>query len=218
MNLLKRISKLRNRNVGFDGSKDYWIRRYESGGNSGGGSYGILAEYKAKILNDFVRENQIYSIIEFGCGDGNNLNSFNFPSYLGLDVSDSVILKNRKIFKDKLNWAFMSLDDKSQFSYRADLTLSLDVIYHLVEDKVYESYMNELFKSTIKFVVIYSSNTDFVPPVPHVRHRKFTKWVELNRPDFELYMMEENPHKSELLGTDPNRSFADFFIFRNRFI
>jgi hypothetical protein len=218
MNLISRLTKLRNRNVGFDGSKDYWIRRYENGGNSGGGSYGILAEYKAKILNDFVSENQINSVIEFGCGDGNNLSSFNFPSYLGLDVSNFVILKNRRKFKENLNWAFMSLDDSRQFSFRADLILSLDVIYHLVEDEVYERYMSELFKSSIKFVIIYSSNTDFLPPEAHVRHRKFTKWIELNRSDFELYKMDENPHKSELLGTGPSKSFADFFIFKNRLL
>jgi hypothetical protein len=215
---MSRLSKLRNRNFEFDGSKDYWIRRYKSGSNSGGGSYGILAEYKAKILNDFVRENRINSIIEFGCGDGNNLSSFNFPSYLGLDVSDFVILKNRRKFKENLNWAFMSLEDSRQFSFMADLTLSLDVIYHLIEDEVYERYMAELFNSSIKFVIIYSSNTDFVTPAAHVRHRKFTKWVDLNRSNFELYKMEENPHKSELLGTEPNKSFADFFIFKNKFL
>jgi hypothetical protein len=218
MNLISRLSKLRNRNVGFNGSEDYWIRRYESGGNSGAGSYGILAEYKAKILNDFVRDNQIDSVIEFGCGDGNNLSSFNFPSYLGLDVSDFVILNNRKRFKRNHNWAFMSIDGSRQFSFRADLTLSLDVIYHLVEDDVYERYMSSLFKSSVKFVVIYSSNVELVTPAEHVRHRKFSKWIELNRSDFELYEIMENPHKSELNGTDPNKSFADFFIFKNRIL
>ena len=218
MSLKSRLTKMRNRSVGFNGSKDYWIRRYESGGTSGMGSYGILAEYKANVLNDFVSENQINSIIEFGCGDGNNLKSFDFPSYLGLDVSDFVISKNKKIFKKNLNWAFMSLDDSKQFSFRADLTLSLDVIYHLVEDEIYERYMSELFNSSIKFVIIYSSNTDFISPDAHVRHRKFTKWVELNRSDFELYKMDENPHKSALLDTHSNKSFADFFIFKKRLL
>ena len=216
MKLITRFSKLRNRNGGFQGSKDYWIKRYEGGSNSGGGSYGVLAEYKSEVLNDFVRDNNINSIIEYGCGDGNNLSFFNFPSYLGLDVSDFVILNNKKRFQKNNNWAFMSIDDNGEFSFIADLTLSLDVIYHLVEDEVYEHYMTSLFKSSAKFVVIYSSNVDFNPAAAHVRHREFTKWIEFNRPDFELYRMLNNPHKSELLGDNPNKSFANFFIYKSR--
>lgn len=42
----------------------------------------------------------------------------------------------------------------------ADLTLSLDVIYHLIEDNVFFTYMDRLFDSSTKFVIIYSLNTD----------------------------------------------------------
>ena len=38
---------------------------------------------------------------------------------------------------------------------RAELALSLDVIYHLVEDTVYESYMGQLFDSATKYVIVY---------------------------------------------------------------
>ena len=43
---------------------------------------------------------------------------------------------------------------------RADLTLSLDVIYHLVEDDVFVSAMRALFDKAARFVVIYASNQD----------------------------------------------------------
>ena len=38
-------------------SKNYWEKRYLKGGDSGDGSYGKLAEFKAKIMNRFVKEN-----------------------------------------------------------------------------------------------------------------------------------------------------------------
>jgi hypothetical protein len=41
---------------------------------------------------------------------------------------------------------------------RFDLELSLDVIYHLVEDEVFDAYMRSLFAHAGRFVVIYSSN------------------------------------------------------------
>ena len=42
-------------------SREYWEKRYASGGNSGAGSYNYLAEFKAEILNNFVTENNINS-------------------------------------------------------------------------------------------------------------------------------------------------------------
>ena len=215
MNLVPRRFKLRNRAVAFESSSYYWINRYAIGGNSGGGSYGILARYKADVLNKFVKQHRIDSVIEFGCGDGNNLSLFNFPSYLGVDISDLIILQNKKKFIGNNHWAFMSLESSTAFSYKADLTLSLDVIYHLVEDEVFEFYMSSLFKSSTKFVIIYSSNVDFDHPAAHVRHRKFSNWIDAHRPEFELFAMMDNPHKSELLGDDHEKSFADFHIYRN---
>ena len=35
---------------------NYWDQRYKKGGNSGAGSYGRLAEFKAEIINKFIKE------------------------------------------------------------------------------------------------------------------------------------------------------------------
>lgn len=50
----------------FSESGSYWENRYESGRNSGDGSYGALAGFKAEILNKFVDDNAIQTVIEFG--------------------------------------------------------------------------------------------------------------------------------------------------------
>jgi len=72
----------------FPGSREYWTLRYSIGGNSGAGSYGKFAEFKAEVLNAFVATHDTKSIIEFGCGDGNQLCFVNFPNYLGFDIID----------------------------------------------------------------------------------------------------------------------------------
>ena len=41
------MEKLNASKKPFQNSDDYWKNRYDDGGNSGGGSYGILAEFKA---------------------------------------------------------------------------------------------------------------------------------------------------------------------------
>src|SRR5579864_6395854 len=78
----------------FPGSQTYWDQRYAEGGTSGSGSYGEQAAFKAEILNGFVARHGIQSVIEFGCGDGNQLSLASYPSYVGLDVSRTAILTN----------------------------------------------------------------------------------------------------------------------------
>ncbi len=187
----------------FPGSAAYWEKRYATGGNSGLGSYGLFAEFKADALNTFVDTHQVQSVIEFGCGDGNQLSLARYPTYLGLDVSSTAISKCKEIFKSDRHKSFRLTSGYS--GETADLALSLDVIYHLVEDNVFEHYMQMLFKASNKDVIIYASDTDdnrgYVEP--HVRHRKFTNWVKENLPNWEL---------AEHL---PNRvgSFLEFFIY-----
>ena len=142
----------------FPGSEDYWIQRYDSGGNSGAGSYGKLAEFKAEIINDFVKDNKITTIIEYGCGDGNQLKLAEYPSYIGFDISREAIKICQDIFQHDKNKSFRLMTEYK--GETAQLTLSLDVIFHLIEDGVYYSYMEMLFNSSERFVIVYSSDYD----------------------------------------------------------
>lgn len=80
--MLERLSALR-----FGGSREYWEARYSQDGDSGSGSIGRLARFKAEFLNSFVLEHDVGSVIEFGCGDGRQLQLAEYPRYIGLDVS-----------------------------------------------------------------------------------------------------------------------------------
>lgn len=197
----------------FDGSGDYWERRYAAGGTSGAGSYSELAAFKADVLNEFVAAEGIRSVIEFGCGDGNQLSLARYPAYTGLDVSDTAIAQCRERFAGDASKAFRRMDDYA--GETAELSLSLDVIYHLVEDPVYEQYMQVLFDAAERFVVVYSTDTDRNPVLqaPHVRHRRFTDWVEANATDWSLCRHVPNRFPTKgLLGKGSN---ADFYIFAN---
>ena len=103
-------------------------------------------------------------------------------------------------------------------SYRgekADLSLSLDVIYHLIEDDIYDAYMKRLFSSSNKFVIVYSSNSngdEYNTTVPHIKHRRFTDWLEESSAPFKL--VKHIPNKFPERADDPGSTFADFFIFQ----
>jgi SAM-dependent methyltransferase len=179
------------------------------GRDSGRGSRGELAAFKAAFLNGFVAEHRIASVIELGCGDGQQLALARYPRYVGLDVSAEALRLCRERFAGDPTKRFglVTLDAGEA----ADLALSLDVVYHLVEDPTFETYMHRLFDAGRRFVIVYSSNTDHAPEggPAHVRHRHFTKWVLARRPDFRLVRHVPNDHPYR----DGAGSFADFFVF-----
>jgi hypothetical protein len=45
------------------------------------GSYGKFAAFKAEVLNAFVQEMRVDTVIEFGCGDGNQLTLARYPLF-----------------------------------------------------------------------------------------------------------------------------------------
>ncbi len=195
----------------FQDSESYWISRYETGGNSGAGSYNQLAEFKAEILNTFVYENGIISVIEYGCGDGNQLGLAQYPQYTGFDVSPKAISICLNIFSNNETKDFKLMETYG--GETAELTLSLDVIYHLVEDSVFIDYMNRLFDSSERFVVIYSSDTDENPEgmAAHVRHRHLSKWITENKAEWKL--INHIPNNYPFNGDGKNGSLSDFFIY-----
>jgi hypothetical protein len=196
----------------FLDSTNYWEHRYSDGGNSGVGSYGKFAEFKAEILNGFVAEQRVHSVIEHGCGDGSQLRLARYPSYLGFDISAAAVERCRQMFAGDPSKAFLLARDYS--GQTAELALSLDVIYHLVEDDVFASYMRRLFASATRFVVIYSSNTDDnvrLAPPPHIKHRQFSLWVQIDAPGWKL--LREIPNRFPYRGNGNKGSFSNFYIY-----
>jgi SAM-dependent methyltransferase len=195
-------------------SQEYWEKRYKKGGNSGKGSYGKLAEFKSNVLNKFIKKHNISSVLECGCGDGNQLEKLVVNRYIGLDVSQTIIDKCKtKFIKDKSK----TFDIINRFKFgetAVDCTLSLDVIYHLVEDKVYFSHLENLFSCSNEYVIIYAFNfEDDGTFAAHVRPRNFSKDVRKLYPNWK-----EVKHIPNKFPKDKNNkgSHASFFIFKKQ--
>jgi hypothetical protein len=204
----RQASLLRQR-IAYGGSARFWEQNYAQGETSGTGSYGALAAGKSRYLNALVREREVRSVIEFGCGDGNQLSLADYPGYIGLDVSRTAIgLCQRRFAADPAKSFF--LYDGTCFTDRAglftaDLAISLDVVYHLTEDAVFEAYLTHLFAAGQRLVVIYSTDVEMSGTAPHVRHRRFTPWVTVHCPAWTLASVAPGPN------TGPAR--ADFYLY-----
>src|SRR5262245_32153584 len=202
----------------FRGSRDYWEARYSGGGTSGPGSYSHLAVFKAGVINEYVRRNSIQTVIEFGCGDGNQLSYSKYPCYVGLDVSESALSRCILKFKADGSKSFFLYDSErfvdNAAVFKAELALSLDVIYHLVEDEVYSKYLSHLFAAGTRSVGIYSSDFDG-PVIYHYRNREFTKDVRQLFPEWELEQVVQNefPYDPKM---PEGTSQASFYFYRRR--
>lgn len=197
----------------FFKSSNYWDKRYSLGGNSGSGSYNQIAKYKAEILNDFIIQNSIKKLIDFGCGDGNQIAYLMVEEYLGLDVSPTAIEICNQKFKQDLTKQFRLYTKKNieeiLTNSKTELAISLDVIYHLVEDKILFQYLNDLFNATSKYTIIFSTNFDKIYESPHQKDRKIAAIIQEYFTEWDLMKFIENPFKGE-------DSMADFFIYKKR--
>jgi SAM-dependent methyltransferase len=164
-------------------------------------------------LNRFVVERDVSSVVEFGCGDGAQVALATYPRYVGIDVAPSAIARCVTRFRDDPSKRFVVLSDDA-LRERADLALSLDVLYHLTDEKVLAVHLGALFDAAERFVVIYSTDAPLPAGVrhgAHERHRPFTPWVVANRPQWRLVKRVANPFP---IGTPGGpTSAADFFVF-----
>ncbi len=194
------------RRARYPGSSVYWERRYAAGGNSGSGSAGRLAVYKAEWLNRFVEREDIRSVVEFGCGDGQQLRLARYPGYTGLDVAPSAVARCQALFAGDPAKRF-AVYDPNHFdpaACQAELALSLEVIFHLTEEAVYRLYMEHLFACARRWVVIFASDEADTTGgrFPHFRPRHFTRDVPSG---WVLRERAPNPHR--------DISVSDFFVF-----
>jgi hypothetical protein len=73
--------------------------------------------------------------------------------------------------------------------------------------------MRTLFRASNHYVIVYSSDSDDNTGCAdtHVRHRKFTRWVREQFPDWRL--IEHLPNRFPYRGDYRTGSFAEFFIY-----
>lgn len=196
-------------------SASYWEKRYAAGGNSGKGSYNHLAIFKAKIINDILCEYNISSVVDYGVGDGNQCSYLNTTNqkYYGIDQSKTAIdICKSKNLADK---EFMLVSEFIDMNITCDISLSCDVIYHLIENDVYEQYMYNLFKFSNRFVLIYAKDED----INHCQHVKFRNFSTFIKNNFNAVLLRHIPNEypQQYIGVNnENTSPSDFYLWEKQ--
>lgn len=199
----------------FPGTSRYWDQLYKKGGNSGPGSYQALAQFKADFLNHFIQQHEIKKIIDLGCGDGHQVSLLHIDQYYGFDISEQAIqLCTEKFRNDPSKQFFLHNDDfstKLDQIGKARLAISLDVLFHLVEDSVFHQYMQHLFEGSDEFIIIYSTNYNSRQQF-HEKNRCFTDWIKRHRRNWRQIGFVPNRYPFDKNNPD-NTSESDFYIF-----
>lgn len=166
-----------------DGSLDYklyWDKHYLSGGDSGAGSFGAYSSWKADIVNQVISTYRVNTVLEFGCGDGNQLLKFQIPEYRGLDVSSSAVDTCKEVFKNDNSKSFQVIRPGSNIDFSsAQLVMSLEVLMHITLEVDYLWTLEKIFESSGKFVLIQVPLFEYTlfPKHSHEKYRDIFRYL-----------------------------------------
>ncbi len=199
-------------------SETYWRGRYADTsskffkGASGNGKLPFRTRYKSKIINSVISTHSVESILDLGCGDGSLTSKIKCKKYFGIEIDKNLTDELRRQYENQPNYNFSTaLEDSWPESF--DLSLSIDVIFHLLEDEVYIKYMNMLFMGNAELVLIKSSNHDEVGigRNAHILHRNFTKNISANFPEYKL-IAKYGPRRKKIYLSISDRDL--FFLYK----
>lgn len=127
--------------MGFEfGDPDVFDKIYEYsywGKGSGGGSSPEATQPYKVFLEDFIRQHEIKSVVDLGCGDWqfSQFLDFGDATYIGIDASKRVIAHNQQSFS-RPGVSFANLPKDCNDIPSADLLVCKDVLMHLSTKEV----------------------------------------------------------------------------------
>jgi len=200
---------------------EYWEHRYSNGGLSGDGSTGRLAKFKAEVLNGLVAEFDVTRVLELGCGDGQQLVLATYPEYVGIDISPTAVRLSTAAHASKSTVSFLCMDPTAVIDnlglLRSDMAMSLDVIYHILDEDDFNAHVDLLFESASKLVVLFASDSETLDPKftarAHIRHWPVRRLVD-ERFGAEWQLARSIPNRYPFDPADgANTSIAHFQVY-----
>ena len=182
-------------------SSEIWKQRSS---NSGVGSRGDLAKYKIDFINNFIKENNIKNMIDFGCGDLQIASRLEVEEYLGVDIVEHKHPNNIK--SDKFETIVCRFDKLPRIE-KAELCTCLDVFYHILSDekKYLETAIQEIVNHSSKFIIIYAQDSyrsEFNNWRGHMNNSPWRQIMEKYK--LSLLFEQEEPQRG---------SSAKFFVY-----
>ena len=160
---------------------------------SGAGSRPKFNKEYILFLENFLRDNDIKSVIDFGCGDWQFSRYIDWGSvdYLGLDIVDTVIEDNKKQFSQ---YSFVSDTDVFKYLEGREFIIIKDVIMHWPNEEIL-SFLDKLVTYDIKILLVNVFGQS--------KNRRLKRVGGFSRLDYDKFPL--NKYNSELIFTWKNR-------------
>ena len=106
------------------------------GSGSGTGSLAENTVEYRKYIHNFIRTNQIRSVVDIGCGDWqfSKLIDWRGIHYIGVDVSDVVLSNTQQFAREGVS--FLHADARTDLLPTADLLIMKDVMQHWTNNDI----------------------------------------------------------------------------------
>jgi len=165
--------------------RGYWEDRYSSGGNSGAGSAGANRKWKWGVINIYIE--RIFDVIDVGCGDLTFWNGRTCEKYTGIDISKTIINKNKIARPD---WNFIVSDADTDFRLRANVVLCFDVLFHIMNERTYTKILENMCRYSTEWIFIFTWNRNPLADESdgtYQYYRDFTKYKHIfDNSNFDL--------------------------------
>jgi SAM-dependent methyltransferase len=117
-------------------AKNFFDRNYSVGGTSGDGSTVDVTTVYRHIIEEFIRLNQVRTVLDVGCGDWRFSRRIPWDdygiTYLGLDVSPFIVARNTQEYgHDRRKFAVIGEPREILNHGRFDLIICKDAMQHM---------------------------------------------------------------------------------------
>jgi hypothetical protein len=145
----------------------YWEGNYRKGGTSGPGSVGSLRQWKWENIVKY--SGPITEVIDVGCGDLSFWEGKTPPSrYVGIDISQTIIDRNRERWPSST--FICSSADRTLELEQARIVFCLDVLFHIMDDGIYENILANLMRYSSEWIFVYTwRKNPFASPIFRTR-------------------------------------------------
>lgn len=135
-------------------NREFWNTRYvedpEKG--SGPGSRGENVVLKNDIVRQTIAVHNIRSVLDIGCGDLATMGTLEIERYVGIDISDVIVERNRQL---RPQWQFLREDLAGAYTPDpAELVLCFDVLIHQKTRQAYEAILSKALAAAERVALV----------------------------------------------------------------
>jgi len=145
----------------FEDHSEFFSNLYAGGGwgevSSGGGSSVENTVQYREFLENFIKENKIKKVYDFGCGDWtfSQLIDWSGVNYVGIEVVESLVEKLQKYKKTNVKFYYVK-NPKSFYGKKGDLLLLKDILQHWNNEEI-TTFLDKV-SPNFKYIIITNSS------------------------------------------------------------